>query len=72
MGLDRRWPATNHQPVAFGGNGRGHIELRRARMHPTEAEPEPDERTERQAITKILIRRLDTTETTVCSNSTGN
>jgi hypothetical protein len=41
-------------------------------MHPTEAEPEPEDQNERQAITKILIRRLDTTETTVCSNSTGN
>ncbi|GII27427.1 MULTISPECIES: hypothetical protein [Planotetraspora] len=41
-------------------------------MHPTEAEPEPEDRNERQATTKILIRKLDTTETTVCSNSTGN
>ncbi|WP_275414466.1 hypothetical protein [Planotetraspora kaengkrachanensis] len=41
-------------------------------MHPTEAEPESEDRTERQAITKILIRRLGTAETTVCSNSTGN
>jgi hypothetical protein len=41
-------------------------------MHPTEAEPEPEDENERHASTKILIRRLGTTETTVCSNSTGN
>jgi hypothetical protein len=41
-------------------------------MDPTEAEPEPQDHHERPATGKILIRRLDTTETTVCSNSTGN
>ncbi|MFC0556425.1 hypothetical protein ACFFHJ_36515 [Planotetraspora thailandica] len=41
-------------------------------MDPTEAEPEPEDRHERPAAGTILIRRLDTTETTVCSNSTGN
>lgn len=41
-------------------------------MDPAEAEPEAQHEAERQATVKILIRRLDTTETTVCSNSTGN